>query len=193
MKSLILVRINIKPILMLLAAVVLVSSIGIYASASTPSITFSAGQTVVTTELTEAEITDLFVENNHTVKDHSPNIAGSQARGIIERFLLVWAAYSASNGNDPRNNCGELRDAGGNLIKVAFQFFDETLGQNTTLWYWAKTPGTPWGGAYPKDPAVNSKTFEDGPTLKDGWTWTTGPDICKGVGNFVPGLQVAQP
>lgn len=193
MKSMILVQLNLKPILMILAVVVAVSLVGMFTSSNTPSLNLSTGQTVVTTELTEAEITDLFAENNHTVKDHSPNIAGSQARGIIERFLLIWTAYSTGNGQDPRNNCGELRDTTGNLIKVAFQFFDETLGQSATLWYWAKTPGTPWGGAYPKDLSVNNKTFEDGPTLKDGWTWTTGPDICKGVGNYIPGLQVAQP
>ncbi len=127
----------------------------------------------------------------HSDKSHSPNIDGTDARRVITAFIAAWMAFSTGNGNDPRSNCGEVRDATGALIKVAFAFFDATTGKMYTLWYWAKTGGTPWGGAYQKD-LTGKGSFEEGPKdLKPGWSWTTG--TCGGSGNFIPGLQPAQP
>ncbi len=127
----------------------------------------------------------------HSNRDHSPNIEGSDARRVIAAFIAAWVAFSTNGGQDPRNNCGEVRDAAGNLIKVAFSFFDAATGKIYTMWYWAKTGGTPWGGAYPKD-SVGKGSFEEGPKdLQPGWSWTTG--TCGNSGNFIPKLQPAQP
>lgn len=141
------------------------------------------------TALAEQGIEGLVVY--HSDKSHSPNIEGSDARRAIAAFIASWVAFSSGNGQDPRNNCGEVRDAAGQLIKVAFAFFDATTGKMYTLWYWAKTGGTPWGGAYQKD-LTGKGSFEEGPKdLKPGWSWTTG--TCGNSGNFVPNLQPAQP
>lgn len=127
----------------------------------------------------------------HSNREHSPNIEGSDARRVIATFIAAWVAFSTNGGQDPRSNCGEVRDEAGNLIKVAFSFFDAATGKIYTMWYWAKTGGTPWGGAYPKD-SVGKGSFEEGPKdLKPGWSWTTG--TCGNSGNFIPKLQPAQP
>lgn len=132
----------------------------------------------------------------HSNKDHSPDIEGTTARRVINTFITAWANFTTNGGGkDPRENCGVVKDATGTIVKIAFSVVDSISGNTFTLWFWEKTPGKPWGGAYPKE-ITGPGSFEDGPKddlKKPGWTWSVGPDICQQFGNNVPRLQPAQP
>ncbi len=129
---------------------------------------------------------------HHTSKQNSPTINGSRARDIISKLLEVVSKAKPGD-MPPFKNCGTLSDdATGAILKVAYLFYDSVTNGDAIAWYWAKTGGTPWGGAYPKNDSGKG-TFEDGPSdRKPGQTWTTGMDLCQKYGNL-PRLQPAQP